>query len=390
MTAQHPTPAPDPAADPGAAPAETVRLELAERGYDIAIGPGLIDRAGALIAPVLKHPRVVVIADRAVLDLHGARLGAALDAAGIAHDTLAVPPGEASKSMDGLAGLLDRLLGLGIDRSTTLVAFGGGVAGDLAGFAAAVALRGLPFIQVPTTLLAQVDSSVGGKTGVNSRHGKNLIGAFHQPRLVIADTAVLDTLPPRQLRAGYAEVVKYGAIDRPAFFDWLEAEGGAAILAGDAGARIRAIAESCRAKAAIVAADEREAGRRALLNLGHTFGHALEAETGFSDRLLHGEGVAIGMVLAFELSVRLGLCPAEDAARLARHLAAAGLPTSLEQAGLGPADADRLLAHMGRDKKVEAGRLTFVLARGLGHAYLERDVPPDRVRDLLAAPPAAA
>jgi 3-dehydroquinate synthase len=365
------------------AAADTVRVELGDRSYDIAIGPGLIDGAGARIAPLLTHPRVAVIADARVDALHGERLADALVQAGIAVERLTVPSGEAAKTPAVYAEVMERLLGLGIDRSTMLVALGGGVAGDLAGFVAATALRGLPFVQVPTTLLSQVDSAVGGKTGINSRHGKNLIGAFHQPRLVIADTAVLDTLPARELRAGYAEVVKYGAIDRPAFFDWLEAGGGAAILAGDSAARIRAIAESCRAKAAIVAADEREGGARALLNLGHTFGHALEAETGFGDRLLHGEGVAIGMVLALRLSARLGLAPAADAERLARHLAAVGLPTTLAEAGLGPADADRLLGHMAKDKKAEAGRVTFVLARGLGRAHLERGVDPAAVRALL-------
>jgi len=364
---------------------EIVPVELGARRYEIHIGPGLIDRAGALMRPALPRPRVVVIADERVEALHGGRLARSLAEADIRADVLPVPPGESSKAFDRLGGLLDALLGLGIERSDTVVAFGGGVIGDLAGVAAALALRGLPFVQVPTTLLAQVDSSVGGKTGVNSRHGKNLIGAFHQPRLVLADTTALDTLPPRQLRAGYAEIVKYGAIDRPDFFDWLEADG-PAVLDGDDDARIHAVAESCRAKADVVAADEHEAGRRALLNLGHTFGHALEAETGFSDRLLHGEGVALGMVLAFALSARLGLCPPADATRLAAHLESVGLPTRLDAVGLGPGDADALLAHMTRDKKVADGRPTFVLAHGIGAAFLARDVDRADVAAVLGAP----
>jgi len=364
---------------------EIVPVELGARRYEIHIGPGLIDRAGALMRPVLPRPRVIVIADERVRALHGDRLMRALAEADIRADVLPVPPGEASKSFELLGGLLDALLGLGIERGDTVVAFGGGVIGDLAGVTAALALRGLPFMQIPTSLLAQVDSAVGGKTGVNSRHGKNLIGAFHQPRLVLSDTAVLDSLSARELRAGYAEIVKYGAIDRPAFFDWLESEG-AAVLDGDTAARIHAIAESCRAKAEVVAADERESGRRALLNLGHTFGHALEAETGYSDRLLHGEGVALGMVLAFALSARLGLCPPADAERLAAHLDAVGLPTRLDAIGLGPDDADALIAHMTRDKKVADGRTTFILARGIGRAFTSRDVDPADVAAVLRAP----
>ncbi|MEQ8965718.1 MAG: 3-dehydroquinate synthase [Azospirillaceae bacterium] len=364
---------------------ETVPVELGARRYEIRIGPGLIDRAGALMRPVLPRPRVIVIADERVRALHGDRLARALAEADIRADVLPVPPGEASKSFDRLGALLDALLGLGIERGDTVVAFGGGVIGDLAGVTAALALRGLPFVQIPTSLLAQVDSAVGGKTGVNSRHGKNLIGAFHQPRLVLSDTAVLDSLSARELRAGYAEIVKYGAIDRPAFFDWLESEG-RAVIDGDTAARIHAIAESCRAKAEVVAADERESGRRALLNLGHTFGHALEAETGYSDRLLHGEGVALGMVLAFTLSARLGLCPPADAERVAAHLAAVGLPTGLDAIGLGPDDAEALIAHMTRDKKVADGRTTFVLARGIGRAFTSRDVDPADVAAVLRAP----
>jgi 3-dehydroquinate synthase len=264
------------------------------------------------------------------------------------------------------------------------VAVGGGVIGDLAGFAAAVLLRGLDYVQVPTTLLAQVDSAIGGKTGINTRHGKNLVGAFHQPRLVLADTAVLASLPPRELRAGYAEVVKYGLIDRPDFFVWLEAHGGE-VLAGDAAAQQHAVLECCRAKAAVVAADEREGGVRALLNLGHTFAHALEAASGYGDELLHGEAVALGMVLAFDLSVRLGLCPPADAERVRAHLAAVGLPTTLGAVRAGGFAADTLLVAMGHDKKAEAGRPRFVLTRGIGRAFAGAEVATAELETLLDA-----
>ena len=358
---------------------ETVRVALGERGYDISIAPGLIGTAGEAIRPFSPAGRLVVITDETVDGLHGATLKASLAAAGLQPLWLDVPAGEGSKSLAMLESLLERMLAYGIDRGTPVVGFGGGVVGDLAGFAAAVALRGLPFVQLPTTLLAQVDSAVGGKTGVNARHGKNLIGAFHQPRLVLADLVTLDTLPHRQVLAGYAEIVKYGAIDRPDFFAWLERHG-TDLLAGNPAARAHAVRTCCEAKAAIVAADEREAGRRALLNLGHTFGHALEAATGFGDRLLHGEAVAIGMVLAFDLSVRLELCPAADAERVRRHLAAVGLPT-MPPPGVG--SPDELLAHMSRDKKVSAGRITFILAKGLGNAFIARDVDVAEVAGLL-------
>ncbi len=361
---------------------ETVRVELGPRSYDIAIGPGLIDSAGERIAPVLGLKRVAVVTDTNVAALYLDRLEASLARAGIRSDALVVPAGEASKSFAQLDELLDRLLGLGIERGVTVIALGGGVVGDLAGFAAAIALRGLDFIQIPTTLLAQVDSAVGGKTGINARHGKNLVGAFHQPRLVLADIGALDTLERRQLLAGYAEVVKYGALGDAAFFDWLE-QAGPAVVAGDPAARTRAVTVSCAAKAAIVGADEREAGQRALLNLGHTFGHALEAATGFGETLLHGEAVAVGMVLAFELSARLGLCPPEDGVRLARHLDAVGLPTRLAQVPGLDEDAASLLARMGKDKKVRNGRLTLVLARGLGRAFVAHDIDPAAVGELL-------
>jgi 3-dehydroquinate synthase len=295
-----------------------------------------------------------------------------------------MPAGEASKSFTGLERLAGALLDLGVDRGGLIVALGGGVIGDLAGFAAGILKRGVAFAQVPTTLLAQVDSSVGGKTAINAPQGKNLIGLFHQPRIVIADTALLSTLPRRELRAGYAEVVKYGALGDAAFFDWLEANGAKA-LEGDGPAMAKAVAHSCRMKAAIVARDERESGERALLNLGHTFGHALEAATGFSDRLLHGEGVAIGMALAFRLSVKLGLAPGQDAERFARHLQSVGLPDAIADIPGPRPDAEQLIAHMAHDKKVKDGRLTFILLRGLGRAFVTSEVPTAALKDVLSA-----
>ncbi|MEQ9813567.1 MAG: 3-dehydroquinate synthase [Azospirillaceae bacterium] len=362
--------------------AETVRVSLHERSYDIVIGDGLLAGCGRPIAglwpPDRNRRQAVIVTDEVVGPLHADTVMAALDGAGIAAQLLTVPAGEQAKCWDTLGRLVDDILAIGIERASMLVALGGGVVGDLTGFAAAIALRGLDFVQMPTTLLAQVDSSVGGKTGINAGHGKNLIGAFHQPRLVLADLGTLDTLPARERRAGYAEVVKYGCIDRPDFFAWLEGNGQAA-LAGDRPRLRHAVGESCRAKADVVAADERERGRRALLNLGHTFGHALEAEFGYSGRLLHGEAIAIGMVMAFDLSVSLGLCPPTDAARLRRHLTQAGLPTTLPPHPDGAWSAERLLAHMGKDKKVADGRLTFILARGIGAAFVARDVPAEAV-----------
>ncbi len=362
-----------------------LRVALGERSYDIAVGEGLIGRAGALMRPVLRQDRVYVVADDNLAATHLPALEAGLRAGGVEPVTFTVPAGEASKDVATFAELVDRLLGAGVDRNATVVAFGGGVVGDLAGFAAAATLRGLDYIQVPTSLLAQVDSSVGGKTGINSRHGKNLIGAFHQPRLVLADIAVLDSLPPRELRAGYAEVVKYGLLGDADFFAWLE-DNGAALLAGDRAARRHAVLESCAAKARIVAEDETESsGRRALLNLGHTFGHALEAEAGYDGTLLHGEAVAIGMVMAFDFSVQLGLCPADDAARTRRHIAEAGLPVSAAAVSGLAADPDTLIGHMRHDKKARDGRLAFVLARALGDAYLDTGVDEAALRDFLAA-----
>ena len=363
----------------------TIEVGLDGRAYPILVGDRLIERACELIRPVVRSPRVIVVSD-ANLERAGQleRLEGALRAGGLEPLRHVVPAGEASKCLEVLGGLLEAILARGIERSTPVLAFGGGVVGDLGGFAAATLLRGLDLIQIPTTLLAQVDSAVGGKTGINSRHGKNLIGSFHQPRLVLSDTGVLATLPARDVRAGYAEVVKYGLIDRPAFFAWLEANG-PALLAGDRGLRQTAIVESCRAKAAIVAADEREQGRRALLNLGHTFAHALERLVGYGDTLLHGEAVAVGMVLAFRLSVRQGLCPEADLERLRAHLRAVGLPDARARIPGGPFPAAEMIAAMQADKKVEAGRPRFVLTRGIGRAFAGAAVEPAELRALLDA-----
>lgn len=369
--------------------AECLTVALGDRAYDIVVGEDLIAGAGGRIRPLLRRPKTIVVTDGNVAPRYLTPLQASLGAAGIEHAAIVLPPGERSKDFAHLESLTTRVLDLGVERDAALIALGGGVIGDLTGFAAAITLRGMPFVQIPTTLLAQVDSSVGGKTGINTPQGKNLIGAFHQPILVLADTGVLDTLPVRELMAGYAEVVKYGLLGDADFFRWLETNG-AAMLAGDRALRRHAVLESCRAKAAIVAEDEKEHGRRALLNLGHTFGHALEAEAGYGDALLHGEGVAIGMVMAFDLSVRMGLCPAEDAARIRRHFAAVGLPAGIAANLKGEGwTADRLLHHMGKDKKVSGGRMTFILVRGIGKAFITRDVALDGVRAVLDAALAA-
>ncbi len=364
----------------------TVRVDLAGRGYDIAIGPGLIDRAGELSTKLLARRRVIIVSDDIVAERYGARVFNSFKQAGIDASILFVAAGERSKEFDTFGQLMNALLDQRPDRKTTLVALGGGVVGDLVGFAASVLLRGVDFIQLPTTLLAQVDSSVGGKTGINTRHGKNLVGSFYQPRLVLADTDVLDTLPRRELLAGYAEVVKYGLIDDPAFFDWCE-QNAADLLNGDAAKRTYAIEQSCRAKARVVAADERETtDMRALLNLGHTFGHALEAETGFGPDLLHGEAVGAGMALAFALSAKLGLCPPADARRVRDHLGAVGLPVRLRSIGGGNRrqwTAAKLIEHMRGDKKAQAGNLTFILARGIGKSFVTREVDEGMLRDLL-------
>jgi len=362
-------------------PDSTVRLDLGERSYDIHVGAGLLARAGSLIGPLIKAPHLFVVADETVAGLHHDRLAASLDAAGISHYLYRVPSGEGSKSFARLEHLLSTVLDTRPERSTCLLAFGGGVVGDLTGFAAAILLRGVPFMQIPTTLLSQVDSSVGGKTGINMAQGKNLVGAFHQPRLVLADIDLLSTLPRRELASGYGEVVKYGLIDDADFFAWLETHG-PALLAGDQEARAFAVRHSCQAKARIVAGDERESGARALLNLGHTFGHALEAETGFGAVLHHGESVALGCLMAFDLSVRMGLCPAADLARLHTHLAACGLPTRLPEIE-GGWRVERFFEHFTHDKKVDAGRLTFILARGIGHSFVSREVPEGTLRSML-------
>ena len=361
---------------------ETVRVALGARSYDVRIGPGLIGRAGEEIAPLLARPRVAILTDARVAELHLVPFEAALAKAGIKSSALALPPGEATKGWSEFSRAVEWLLAERIERRDVVVALGGGVIGDLTGFAAAVLRRGVRFVQVPTTLLAQVDSSVGGKTGINAPQGKNLIGAFHQPSLVLADTDVLGTLPPRDFLAGYGEVVKYGLLGDAAFFEWLETEG-PGIAAGDEAARVRAVRRSVEMKAEIVARDETEAGDRALLNLGHTFCHALEAATGYSDRLLHGEGVAVGCALAFELSARLGLCAQEDPSRVRAHLKAMGMKTDLADIPGDLPGADGLLDLMAQDKKVVDGRLRFILARGIGEAFVADDVPPDAVRTVL-------
>jgi 3-dehydroquinate synthase len=362
-----------------------VDVALAERAYDIVIGRDVLGSLGSRISSLRPGARTAIVTDRSVAKYWLEKTEAALAQAGIASSRIVVEEGEGSKSYATLEKVSEALIAAKVERNDLVIALGGGVVGDLAGFAAAILRRGVDFVQVPTTLLAQVDSSVGGKTGINSPQGKNLIGAFHQPVLVIADTSVLDTLPPRQFRAGYAEVAKYGVLGDAAFFGWLEANH-ADIFKGGA-AREHAIATSCRAKAAIVARDERETGDRALLNLGHTFGHALEAVTGFSDRLFHGEGVAIGMVLAAEFSASLGMIPSSDAVRIERHLAEAGLPTHLKDiAGFaqeGLADADTLMGLMAQDKKVRRGKLTFILLEAIGRAVIAKDVEPTLVRDFL-------
>jgi 3-dehydroquinate synthase len=364
--------------------AASITVALGERSYDIHIGSGLLAEAGKIVRPLLPSPRVFVVTDDHLESLHLDALKDSLDRAGIENHGVVLPAGEQSKSFAHLESLADAMLDARCERGTTIIAFGGGVIGDLTGFAASILLRGVPFVQIPTTLLSQVDSSVGGKTGINTRQGKNLIGSFYQPRMVLADIDMLASLPERELKAGYAEVVKYGLIDDPAFFAWLETHG-AAVLAADATAGRQAVLTSCQAKARIVAADEREGGQRALLNLGHTFAHALEAEGGYGELLLHGEAVSIGLVLAFDLSVALGLCPQSDRDRLYSHLKGLGLPVELPPLPGGVWKIGRLLAHIGKDKKVKDGRVTFVLARGIGQAFLSEDVPAAALRTVLDA-----
>ena len=358
-----------------------VNVPLGERGYDIAIGRGLIAELGKRVAALRPGAAVAVVSDETIAARYLAQTEASLTAAGVRASRVVVPAGEASKSWRVLESVCEQLLAARIERGDLVVALGGGVVGDLAGFAAAIVRRGLSVVQVPTTLLAQVDSSVGGKTGINSAHGKNQIGAFYQPVLVIADTALLDTLPAREFRAGYAEVAKYGLIGDAGFFAWLEANWREVLAGGPA--REHAIATSCRAKAITVANDERESGERALLNLGHTFGHALEAAAGFSDRLLHGEAVAIGLALAFAFSARRGLLAPAEVARVERHLATVGLPTKPSDVAFEWPGADALMALMAQDKKARRGKLTLILARGIGASFVAPDADPADVRAFL-------
>jgi 3-dehydroquinate synthase len=361
---------------------ETVAVDLPGRAYEVRIGAGLIEQAGAEIAPLLRRPRLVIVTEETVAALHLAPLQEALRAEGIESTALTLPPGEATKGWAQFTRTVEWLLERQVERGDIVVALGGGVIGDLVGFAAAVVRRGVRFVQVPTSLLAQVDSSVGGKTGINTPQGKNLVGAFHQPALVLADTGALATMPARDFLSGYGEVVKYGLLGDADFFAWLEDNG--PHLRDDAAALVDAVTRSVRMKADIVMRDETEQGDRALLNLGHTFCHALEAATGYSDRLLHGEGVAIGCALAFETSARLGLCPQEDPSRLRAHLAAMGMKTDLRDIpGALPGTA-ALVDLMGQDKKVVDGRLRFVMARGIGAAFVTSDVPRAVVERVLA------
>lgn len=357
-------------------------VNLGERTYDIVIGSNLLAQTADILGPIAADRHIVIVSDAHVAALHLATLEASLTTTARKVDALTVPAGEASKSMTVLARLLDDILALGVDRSVLIVAFGGGVIGDLVGFAAASLLRGVDFVQIPTSLLAQVDSSVGGKTGVNAAKGKNLIGAFYQPKAVLADTALLASLPPRELRAGFAEVIKYGLLGDRGFFEWLE-ENGAKVLALDDAAIAHAVYTSCAAKARIVEADEHEAGQRALLNLGHTFAHAFEAEANYDGSLLHGEAVAAGMGLAFDLSVALNVCNGQDASRCKAQLEAIGLPSGLSNLPAGKASAETLLNHMKHDKKVKNGTMHFVLARSIGDAFVSGDVPPETVLALL-------
>ncbi len=361
---------------------QTVHVELGERSYDVEIGPDLLAQSGTMIAPLLHRPKVAVLTDENVTGLHLDALRDGLATAGIEMTSLALPAGEATKSWPHFERAVEWLLSEKVERRDVVIALGGGVIGDLAGFAAAVLRRGVRFVQIPTSLLAQVDSSVGGKTGINAPQGKNLIGAFHQPSLVLADTSVLGTMTQRDFLSGYGEVVKYGLLGDAEFFEWLEANG-PDVAGGDMAARVRAVTRSVQMKADIVARDETEQGDRALLNLGHTFCHALEAATGYSDRLLHGEGVAIGCALAFELSSRLGLCSQEEPSRVRAHLRAMGMKTDLADIPGDLPDAEALVDLMAQDKKVIDGQLRFILARGIGQAFVTSDVPRDAVLSVL-------
>ncbi len=361
---------------------ETVSVPLPGREYNIRVGQGLIASAGSEIAPLLRRKKVAVVTDENVGAIHLETLRAGLEAEGITMTALTLPAGEGTKSWPHFTRTVEWLLSEQVERRDVVVALGGGVIGDLVGFAASVLRRGVRFVQIPTSLLAQVDSSVGGKTGINTPHGKNLVGAFHQPSLVLADTDALGTLAQRDFLAGYGEVIKYGLLGDANFFEWLE-KNAPKMAAGDVEACIYAVKRSVEMKAEIVLRDETEQGDRALLNLGHTFCHAFEAATGYSDRLLHGEGVAIGCALAFELSSRLGLCPQEDPSRLRQHLREMGTKVDLADIPGDLPDADKLLDLMGQDKKVIDGQLRFILARGIGKAFVTSDVPRDMVRTLL-------
>jgi 3-dehydroquinate synthase len=366
----------------------TVRVALGGRAYDVVIGPGLIEGAGGRIAPLLRRPFAPVVMDQTVASLHGERLRASLARTGVACPQVVILPGEAAKSFAGLSDLCDRLLELGVERTDTIIAFGGGVVGDLAGFAAAILMRGMDFVQIPTTLLAQVDSSVGGKTAIDTPRGKNLIGAFHQPRLVLADLEVLATLPQRELACGYAEILKYGLLGDRDFFEWLEADGAGVLRLCDA-PLARAVGRSVEMKAEVVAKDEREGGARALLNLGHTFGHAVEALTGFGEAVKHGEAVGLGCALAFRFSAAQGLCPPAEATRATGVIAQASLPTRLCDVFPAPPSAEALITAMTQDKKAQGGALTLVLVRGLGEAFVARGVDPVALRNFLSAEGAA-
>jgi len=363
-----------------------IPVRLSERSYDIHIGQDLLDQAGSLLAAQLEPAaprRVPVVSDATVAQLYYPKVEASLTAAGLSPVCLALPPGEQTKNFANLERIVAALLAENVERGSLIVALGGGVIGDLTGFAAGIVKRGIDFAQIPTTLLAQVDSSVGGKTAINTAQGKNLVGLFHQPRIVIADTGVLATLPRRELLGGYAEVVKYGLLGDAEFFAWLE-HNGAKALAGDAPAITHAVAHCCAMKAAIVARDERETSDRALLNLGHTFGHALEAATGYSDRLTHGEGVSLGCVLAFKLSARLGFISNNDSVRVERHLSQTGLPARISEIPGPPPKTGEIIEHMRHDKKARTGRMTFILVRAIGDAFVSRDVPEAAVKTVLA------
>ena len=360
-----------------------VQVSLGTRSYDILIGAHLIEEAGTLLKDLLKNPRVAIVTDEAVAPLHLECLQQSLAAAGIEHTALVFPQGEGSKSIGTYGDLMNSLLEARIQRDEALIALGGGVIGDLTGFAAATLRRGVDFIQIPTTLLSQVDSSVGGKTGINAAQGKNLVGAFYQPRLVLADISLLESLPRREILAGYAEVAKYGLLGDYDFFEWLEVNG-KKVIEGNIAARIHAVEQSVKAKARIVAMDEREGGVRALLNLGHTFGHALEAEAGYGPHLNHGEAVAIGMIMAAELSVRLGYLSRQDCGRIRAHFENVGLPVAVPKIPGVNWTADKLLAHMRQDKKISGGKITLILMKGIGNAFRTNSVDETDILSLIS------